>query len=35
MIEQHREIKRLFKSFPNGYINDEWEFVIGQHGFYH
>lgn len=31
MIEQHREIKRLFNSFPNGYINDEWEFVIGQH----
>ncbi len=30
MIEQHTEIKRLFRSFPGGYINDQWEFVIGR-----
>lgn len=30
MIAQHTEIKRLFQSFPDGYINDQWEFVIGR-----
>lgn len=31
MIEQPSEIKRLFSSFPNGYINSEWEFVVGNY----
>ncbi|MBY4963172.1 hypothetical protein K6V39_11440 [Streptococcus suis] len=31
MIEQHTEIKRLFDSFPTGYINAEWEFVVGNY----
>lgn len=31
MIEQDKEIKRLFNSFPSGYINSEWEFVVGNY----
>lgn len=29
MVKMEREVVRLFKSFPNGYINFRWEFVVG------
>lgn len=29
MVEMHPELARLCRSFPDGYINTRWEFVVG------